>query len=93
MDYSVTTIDPEKSVKQCERHIDRISNLALVFSWGLTKHKYDATQVLKRILVFLYELAGFTCTENGLSSSETSLYTSKLKIVEINIMQILNSIM
>ena len=53
----VTTIDPEKSVKQCERHIDRLSNLALVFSWGLTKHKHDATQVLKRILVFLYELA------------------------------------
>ena len=37
--------------------------------------------------------AGFTCTKNGLSSSETSLYTSKLKIIEINITQILNSIM
>ena len=40
-----------------------------------------------------HPLAGFTCTENGLSSSETSLCTSKLKIVEINIMQIINSIM
>ena len=38
-----------------------------------------------------HSLADFTCTENGLSTSSTeaSLYTSKLKIVEINIMQIL----
>ena len=57
VDYSVITINPDKSVKQCGRHIDRLSNLALVFSGGLTKHKHYATQVLKRILVFLYQLA------------------------------------
>ncbi len=57
MDYSVITINPEKSVEQCERHIDRLSNFALVFSWGLTKQKDDATQMFKRILGVLYELA------------------------------------
>ena len=57
VDYSVTTISTEKSVRKCERHIDRLSNLALVFSGDLTEHKHDATQVLKRILVFLYQLA------------------------------------
>ena len=33
-----------------------------------------------------HPLAGFTCTENGCSSTEPSLHTSKLKIVEINMM-------
>lgn len=37
-----------------------------------------------------HPLAAFTCIENGLISFETSLYTFKLKIVELYIMQILN---